>query len=110
VTIEKPLIVAASEAVQSVVERVDASQHLIELAKYDAQLSTLHLGAELLYHATCSADPQKDDLLRRWAPEKVWEFLDLSEGLGTEATRLEWTRAEFSQSSSAPPIPQVDHV
>jgi hypothetical protein len=44
VAIEKELIVAASGAVQSVVEQVDASQRLIELAKYDAQLATLHLG------------------------------------------------------------------
>jgi hypothetical protein len=89
VAIEKALIVAASEAVQSAVERVDASQRLVELGKYDAQLATLHLGAELLYHATCRVDPQKDELLRRWAPEKVWEFLNLSEALGTEATHLE---------------------
>jgi hypothetical protein len=107
VPIERALIIAASEAVQSVVERVDASQRLIELAKYDAQLTTLHLGAALLYHATCRADPQKDNLLRCWVPEKVWEFLDLSEALGTEATHLEWTRAEFSPSSSTPPIPQA---
>jgi hypothetical protein len=45
--------------------------------------------------------------MRRWAPEKVWEFLDLSEALRTQATRLEWTTAEFSLSSSAPPIPQA---
>jgi hypothetical protein len=107
VAIEKGLIVAASEAVQSVVERVDASQRLIQLAKYDVQLATWHLGAELLYHVTCRADPQKDVLMRRWAPEKVGEFRDLPEALGTEATRLEWTRAEFSPSSSAPPISQA---
>jgi hypothetical protein len=65
------------------------------------------MGAELLYHATCRADPQKVDLLRRWATERVWEFLDLSEALEMEATRLEWKKGEFSPSSSAPPIHQV---
>jgi hypothetical protein len=100
----KTLIGAATEAVQSDAKRVEASQRLIELATYDAQLATLHLGAELLYRRT---HPQKVDLLWRWAPERVREFLDLSEAMEPEATRLEWKRAEFSPSSSAPSIPQV---
>jgi hypothetical protein len=104
VATEKALIGAAPEAVQSVVERVDASQRLIQLAKYNAQLATLHLGAELHYHATCRADSQKVDLLRRWALERVWVFLYLSKAMKTEATHLQWKRTEFSPSSSAPPF------
>jgi hypothetical protein len=107
VDIEKALIAMASEAVQSVVERVEAAQRLNELARYDAQLATLHLGAELLYHATCRNDPQTEDLIKKWAPEKVWEFLDLAEAMPAEVDLMGWKRAEFSPSSSAPPVPQL---
>jgi hypothetical protein len=104
---EKALIAMATEAVQSVVERVEAAQRLNELARYDAQLATLHLGAELLYHATCRNDPQAADLIKKWAPEKVWEFLDLAEAMPAEVDLMGWKRAEFSPSSSVPPVPQL---
>jgi hypothetical protein len=104
---EKALIAMATEAVQSVVERLEATQRLYELARYDAQLATLHLGAELLYHATCRNDPQASDLIKKWVPEKAWEFLDLAVALPAEADPMGWKRAEFSPSSSVPPVPQL---
>jgi hypothetical protein len=47
VAIEKALIATAGDAIQSVVERVEATQQLHELALYDAQHAVLHLAAEL---------------------------------------------------------------
>jgi hypothetical protein len=105
VDVEKALLAMATEAINSVVERVEATQRLHELARFDAQLATLHLSAELLYHATCRQESA--DLFKKWAPEKAWEFLNLAEALPVEAVSLGWKRAEFSPSSAAPPVPQL---
>jgi hypothetical protein len=107
VSIEKALIAAAGDAVQSVVERVEATQRLHELALYDAQLVVLHLAGELLYHAYCRNDPKSADLLKKWAPEQAWEFLDLNQALRAESDLQGWKQAEFSPSSAAPPTPQA---
>jgi hypothetical protein len=107
VVIEKALIAAASEAVHTVVERIEATQRLHELALYDAQLVVLHLAGELLYHAYCRNDPKSADLLKSWAPEQVWEFLDLNQALRAESDLQGWKQDEFSPSSAAPPTPQA---
>jgi hypothetical protein len=107
VAIEKALIAAAGDAVQTVVERIEATQRLHELALYDAQLAVLHLAGELLYHAYCRNDPKSADLLKKWAPEQVWKFLDLNQALRAESDLQGWKQAEFSPSSAAPPTPQA---
>jgi hypothetical protein len=73
VSIEKALIAAASEAVHTVVERIEATQRLHELALYDAQLVVLHLAGELLYHAYCRNDPKSATPER----ENAGEVLDV---------------------------------
>jgi hypothetical protein len=107
VATEKALIAAASEAVHTVVERIEATQRHHELALYDAQLVVLHLAGELLYHAYCRNDPKSADLLKSCVPEHVWPFLDLNQALRAETDLQGWKQVEFSPFSAAPPTPQA---
>jgi hypothetical protein len=107
VTIDKALMAAAGGAIQPVVERVEATQQLHELALYDAQLAVLHLAGELLHHGYCRNNPKSADLLRKWAPERVWEFLDVAQAMRTEADLKGWKQAEYTPSSAAPPTSQA---
>jgi hypothetical protein len=48
----------------------EARTRAIKLARINAQQATLHYVQELWYHAACRDDPQADELLREWEPEK----------------------------------------
>jgi hypothetical protein len=82
----------------------EASTRAIELARIDAQQATLHYVEELWYHAACRDDPQADELLREWEPEKPWDFLELAEAIKHEGTAKDWQRTE-STPIPDPPTP-----
>jgi hypothetical protein len=81
-----------------------ARTRALELARIDAQQATLHYAQELWFHAVCHDDPQADELLRHWEPEKLWEFLELAEAIKHEGTAKNWERIE-STLSPDPPTP-----
>jgi hypothetical protein len=77
---------------------------LLEHATIDAQQATLHYAQELWYHAICRDDPQATELLRDWAPSRVWGFLELAEAIKSEAAVRNWEQIE-STLSPDPPTP-----
>jgi hypothetical protein len=89
VSIEKALIDKAIEATRKVVETEEAKQRLLELALYDAQMAVMSIAGELLHHAYCRDDEQAVELLRAWAPDRVWKFLDLSAAIQAES-QVRW--------------------
>jgi hypothetical protein len=82
----------------------EARARLLELATIDAQQATLHYAQELWYHAICRDDPQATELLRDWAPSRVWGFLELAEAIKSEAAVRNWEQIE-STLSPDPPTP-----
>jgi hypothetical protein len=82
----------------------EARTRATELARIDAQQATLHCIQELWYHAACRDDPQADELLRNWEPEKPWDFLELAKAIKDEGTAKSWERIE-STLTPDPPTP-----
>jgi hypothetical protein len=110
VSIEKALIDKAIEATRNMVETEEAKQRLLELALYDAQMAVMSIAGELLHHAYCHDDEPAAELLRAWAPDRVWKFLDLSAAIQAESATKGWTEAEFSPADAIPPPPNPQAV
>jgi hypothetical protein len=101
------LIARAAESVHLFVPRTEVWTRVLELARWDAQQATLHFAQEIWYHAACRDDPHAvaGGLLRDWAPEHLWTFLDLAEAIKVEGSARGWERAEPSLPPAEAPTP-----